>query len=97
MGAVGNKINLVFVMCDNFAESQQRLFYWSRLWDIMRNKLKRVVIKEELVALTGDAISALVLNQFIYWSERRHDFDKFIKEERERNDEIEYQFTPAGS
>ncbi|MEG1416835.1 MAG: DUF6017 domain-containing protein [Clostridium sp.] len=47
-------------------------------------KLKRVVIKEELVALTGDYRPALLLNQLIYWSQRVSDFDKFIKEENER-------------
>jgi hypothetical protein len=56
-------------------------------------KLKRIVIKEELVELTGDVVAAVILNQLLYWSERRHDFDKFILEERERNHEIEYQFT----
>lgn len=47
-------------------------------------RLNRVVIKEELVALTGDFKLALVLNQMIYWSERVIDADKFIKEEKER-------------
>lgn len=47
-------------------------------------KLKRVVIKEELVALTGDITEAIILNQFLYWSERVADFDKFITEEKER-------------
>lgn len=47
-------------------------------------KLKRAVIKEELVALTGDTIAAVILNQFIYWSERIKDFDRFIEEEKER-------------
>lgn len=47
-------------------------------------KSKRVVIKEELVALTGDYKLAIVLNQMIYWSERVRDFDDFIKEERSR-------------
>lgn len=47
-------------------------------------KLKRVVIKEELVALTGDYRPALILNQLIYWSERVSDFDKFIEEENQR-------------
>lgn len=50
-------------------------------------KLKRAVIKEELVALTGDFIQAIILNQFIYWSERVRDFDKFILEEKERAEE----------
>lgn len=47
-------------------------------------KLKRAIIKEELVALTGDATKALVLNQFIYWSERVKDFDQFVAEEISR-------------
>ena len=47
-------------------------------------KLKRVVIKEELVALTGKINEAIVLNQMIYWSERVKDSDKFIQEELER-------------
>jgi len=46
--------------------------------------LKRVVIKEELVALTGDGLSALILNQLLYWSERVRDFDEFIEEEEQR-------------
>lgn len=47
-------------------------------------RLNRVVIKEELVALTGDFKLAIVLNQMLYWSERRSDADKFILEEIER-------------
>lgn len=47
-------------------------------------KLKRVVIKEELMALTGKQNHAIVLNQMIYWSERVKDSDKFIEEELNR-------------
>ena len=47
-------------------------------------KLKRVVIKQELVELTGDYRAALILNQFIYWKERMRDTDKYITEEKER-------------
>jgi Fic family protein len=47
-------------------------------------KLKRVVIKEELVALTGHHIAAIVLNQFLYWSERTNDTDEYIIEEAQR-------------
>lgn len=43
--------------------------------------LRRAVIKEELVALTGNAIDAVILQQFIYWSERVKDFDKFKEQE----------------
>lgn len=47
-------------------------------------KLHRAVIKEELVALTGSYKLAVVLNQLIYWSERREDADKFLAEEKKR-------------
>jgi DNA-binding MarR family transcriptional regulator len=56
-------------------------------------KLKRVVIKEELVALTGHYLAALTLNQFLYWSERTKDFDKFIREETNRSPETKVQLT----
>jgi len=56
-------------------------------------KLKRVVIKEELVALTDDHIAALALCQFLYWSERRNDFDKFILEEKQRQPELNADLT----
>lgn len=48
------------------------------------NKLKRAVIKEEFVALTGDFLKAVLLQQFVYWSERIRDFDQFIMEETAR-------------
>jgi hypothetical protein len=43
-------------------------------------KLKRAVLKEEFVSLTGDTTSALVMQQFLYWLERVSDFDDMIKE-----------------
>lgn len=49
-------------------------------------KLKRAIIKEEYIAITGDMLESVILNQFIYWSERVWDFDKFIKEENERQE-----------
>ncbi|MGG4109061.1 hypothetical protein AAXB25_34780 [Paenibacillus lautus] len=51
---------------------------------IRPKKLKRAVIKEELVILTGDFAKALILNQFIYWSERVEDHDRLITEESDR-------------
>lgn len=47
-------------------------------------KLKRAVIKEEYIAITGDFQKAVILNQFIYWSERVSDFDEFIRQENNR-------------
>jgi hypothetical protein len=47
-------------------------------------KSKRVVIKEELVELTGDWLSALILNQMMYWSERVYDVNNYLKEENDR-------------
>jgi hypothetical protein len=55
--------------------------------------LKRAVIKEELVALTGDALSALILNQLLYWSERVRDFDAFIEEEKRRGGDPNIELT----
>ncbi len=49
--------------------------------------LKVAVIREEYVALTGGPLKALVLNQFIYWTQRVQDFDQFILEEQQRNPE----------
>ena len=46
-------------------------------------KLKRVVIKEEYMAITNDMTESIILNQFIYWSERIKDFDNFILEDRD--------------
>lgn len=45
------------------------------------HKLKRAVIKEELVILTGSLNEAIVLNQLIFWSERAKDSDNFLQEE----------------
>ena len=55
----------------------------------MSDKLKRAVIKEELVELTGDFKKAVILNQLIYWSERVDDFHDFIKEENKRKNKEE--------
>lgn len=46
-------------------------------------KLKRVVIKEEFVAITGNYVDAVLLAQLLYWSERVKDFDLFIQQEIE--------------
>ncbi|MGL5243724.1 MAG: hypothetical protein ACRC7R_00925, partial [Sarcina sp.] len=46
-------------------------------------KLRRVVIKEEYMAITGDMTESIILNQFLYWSERIKDFDNFILEDQE--------------
>lgn len=47
-------------------------------------RLKRVVIKEELVELTGDFVKAVLLQQMLYWSERVQDFKQFAQEELQR-------------
>ncbi len=47
-------------------------------------KLKRIVIKEELYAITKDTIESIILGQFIYWEERVKDYDLFLKEEERR-------------
>lgn len=47
-------------------------------------RLKRAVIKEELVELTGDFVKAVLLQQMLYWSERVRDFKQFAREELQR-------------
>jgi hypothetical protein len=44
-------------------------------------KLKRVVLKEEFMAITKNLESALILAQMCYWSEKVYDIDKFLEEE----------------
>lgn len=58
------------------------------------DKLKRIVIKEEFVALTGNYVDAIILNQFIYWSERVKDFDEYQREEKQIADRCDEEFTP---
>lgn len=47
------------------------------------NKIKKSVLREDLLSITGDFRKAIILNQFIYWSERVSDADKFIEKENE--------------
>ena len=47
-------------------------------------KLKRAVIKEEFVAITNDFVDAVILNQFLYWTERVKDLGELIEEEKKR-------------
>lgn len=47
------------------------------------SKIKKAVIREDLLSITGDFRKAVILNQFIYWSERVSDADKFIEKENE--------------
>lgn len=51
------------------------------------DKEKVIPIREGLVAITGHYITAIYLNQFLYWSDKRKDFDAFVKEERKRMQE----------
>lgn len=46
-------------------------------------KIKKAVIREDLLSITNDFRKAIILNQFIYWSERVSDADKFIEKENE--------------
>lgn len=56
------------------------------------NKIKKAIIREDLLSITKDYRKAILLNQFIYWSERVSDADKFIEKENEiakNNGEVE--------
>lgn len=47
-------------------------------------KLKRVVIREEFVALLDNTYQAVVLGQMLYWQDRVKDVDQYIAEEKNR-------------
>lgn len=51
----------------------------------MTGKLKVAVIREELVALTGEAISAVILNQMLCHLEYNKNVDQYIAEEKARD------------
>ena len=50
-------------------------------------KTKVSIIREEYVSITDRFEHALILNQFVYWSERVRDFDQFILEENKKKDD----------
>jgi len=47
-------------------------------------KIKSVVIREDYVLITGDFRKALILGQFLYWTEKARDVDKVIEEHNQR-------------
>ncbi|TQR14740.1 helix-turn-helix domain-containing protein [Psychrobacillus soli] len=47
-------------------------------------KLKRVVIREELVVLLGNTYQAILFGQLLYWQNRTKDIDRYIEEENNR-------------
>jgi len=47
------------------------------------NKIKKAVLREDLLSITSDFREAIILNQFIYWSERISDADILIEKENE--------------
>ena len=49
-------------------------------------KIKKAVIREDLVGLTGSMEEAVILGQLIYWIDRMKDAGKYKLEERERLD-----------
>lgn len=48
-------------------------------------RLKSCLVKEELFVLTGNALSARILHQMLYWTERIKDVDGLLEEEMERS------------
>jgi hypothetical protein len=59
----------------------------------MKERLNRAVLTEELFALTDDMLAAVILRQFLYWLPRRHDVDKYVKEEQKRGGAKEVELT----
>lgn len=58
-------------------------------------KLRTSVVREGLVTLTGSNRLAQILNQFLYWSERVSDIDRYLCEEWERSKQSGLSFQPA--
>jgi len=50
-------------------------------------RLKRVVIREELVALTGNFVQAILLGQLLDLTSRTEDFERFLEEENQTDEE----------
>lgn len=50
---------------------------------MQQTKLKRIVIKEEYVALLNCPKAAVILGQFMYWIDKRYDYKDFFIEEKE--------------
>ncbi len=49
----------------------------------IKGKLKRVVIREEFVKITGDFVKAVILNQLIYWQSRTYNKEGWIYKKAE--------------
>ncbi len=47
-----------------------------------KKKLQLILVREELLTLTGNPRTAAILGQFLYWSQRVPDFDRFLAEEK---------------
>lgn len=52
---------------------------------IRPRRLRSCLVKEELFTLTGNALSARILHQMLYWTERVKDVDDLLTEEMERS------------
>lgn len=57
------------------------------------SKLKRAVITEELCSITKDTWEAILLHQFLYWSTRTRDVDRYILEEKKQDPETNIPLT----
>lgn len=47
-----------------------------------KKKPRLILIREELITLTGDPRTAAILGQFLYWCQRVPDFDLYMEEEK---------------
>jgi hypothetical protein len=47
-----------------------------------KKKLQLILVREELLTLTGNPRTAVILGQFLYWSQKVADFDRFLAEEK---------------
>lgn len=78
------KFDLSFDVCDKAGSLGKGFFNYTYGVFMQVVKLRRAVIKEELYAITGSSICALLLNQFLFWCDRMNDVDQYIAEESAR-------------
>ncbi len=55
-----------------------------------KKRPRLILIREELITLTGDPHTAAILGQFLSWCQRVPDFDLYIEEEKKLSSKSQY-------
>lgn len=70
---------------EGMAEEREGCLSPSLSQDVSEGKLRQprvIIIREELVDLTGDPLTAAILGQMLYWCQGVEDFNLYIEEEK---------------